>query len=200
MFCTFFPVQYLFSLSSFPHLNLAIIFLSFALSFRRYFGISSVIHLSYSLLHLDSLILPFFLAYLSFSLSLSSTFIHLHFALILPILHWHTRSSGSNNLSPSSPCSFSFLSSIPLVSCTLPFHPFCLQTLPLSFPLSLSAYSSSLTRYVTWRFSLPLLVPQISALHIIILPLKTPIPKTHLTTLFAFLHYLSYVPYPWLFR
>jgi hypothetical protein len=37
---------------------------------------------------------------------------------------------------------FSFLPSIPSVSCTLLFHPFCLQTLPLSFPLLLSAYSS----------------------------------------------------------
>jgi hypothetical protein len=36
----------------------------------------------------------------------------------------------------------SLLSSIPLVSCTLPFHPFFLQILPLSFPHSLSAHSS----------------------------------------------------------
>jgi hypothetical protein len=43
------------SLSSLPHLNLTIIFLSLALSLPRYFAIPSVIHLSYSLLYLDSL-------------------------------------------------------------------------------------------------------------------------------------------------
>jgi hypothetical protein len=61
---------------------------------------------------------------------------------IFPLLHWHTRSSGSTFLSPSSPCSCSFLFSIPSVSCTFSFHLFCPQTLPLSFPLSLSPYSS----------------------------------------------------------
>jgi hypothetical protein len=50
LYSVFFPdlfspsVQYLFSLSSFPHLNLAIIFLYFALYLPRYFGISSIIH------------------------------------------------------------------------------------------------------------------------------------------------------------
>jgi hypothetical protein len=39
-------IQYLFSLFSFPHLNLTIIFLSLALSLPRYSGIFSVIHLS----------------------------------------------------------------------------------------------------------------------------------------------------------
>jgi hypothetical protein len=74
----------LFSLSSFPHLNLAIIFLSLALSLLRYSGIFSVIDLPYSLLYLDSLILSF-ISYFSVSLSfsLSSTFIHLPFALNL---------------------------------------------------------------------------------------------------------------------
>jgi hypothetical protein len=61
---------------------------------------------------------------------------------IVPLLHWHTRSSGSSSLFPSFPCFFSFLFSIPSVSCTLPFHPFCPQTLPFSFLLSLSACSS----------------------------------------------------------
>jgi hypothetical protein len=49
-------IQYLFSLSSFPHLNLAIITLSFLLSLPRYFGSSSVIIFSYFPLYLDSLI------------------------------------------------------------------------------------------------------------------------------------------------
>jgi hypothetical protein len=48
--CTSSSVQYLFSLSSFLHLNLAIIFLSFALSLPRYTGTYSVMHFSYSLL------------------------------------------------------------------------------------------------------------------------------------------------------
>jgi hypothetical protein len=48
---------HLISLSLFPHLNLAIIFLSLGLSLQRYSGISSVIHLSYFLLYLVSFIL-----------------------------------------------------------------------------------------------------------------------------------------------
>jgi hypothetical protein len=63
--------------------------------------------------------------------------------LIFPFLHWHTRFSDSISLSL---CFFSvlfsFLSSFRLVSCTFPFHRFCLQTLAFSFPLSLSAFSS----------------------------------------------------------
>jgi hypothetical protein len=57
---------------------------SLALSLPRYSGISSVIHLSYSLLYLDSLIL-LLLSCLSVSLSfsLSSTSIHPPFALNL---------------------------------------------------------------------------------------------------------------------
>jgi hypothetical protein len=76
----------------------------------------------------------------SLSLSLSSTFIHLPFALNL---------STSSLACPffSSPCSFSFLFSIPSVSCTLPFHLFCPQTLLLSFPLTLFPH------YLTCRFS-----------------------------------------------
>jgi hypothetical protein len=74
-------VQYLFPLSSFSHLNLAIIFLFLLLTFPRYSGISSV---SYSLLYLDSLILslPSCLS-VSLSLSLSSALIHLPSALNL---------------------------------------------------------------------------------------------------------------------
>jgi hypothetical protein len=77
-------IQYPFSLSSFPHLNLAIIFLSFALSFPRYTGISSVTHLSYSLLYLYSLILSL-LSYLSVSLSLSLSSAHIHLPSALTI-------------------------------------------------------------------------------------------------------------------
>jgi hypothetical protein len=131
-FLSFHPIPVFFY--SFPHLN------SFALSLPRYFGISFVIHLSYSLLYLDSLILSL-LSYLSVSLSFHSA-LHASIFLFLStfaLLHWHTRYSGSISLSPSSPCSFSFLSSIALVFGTLPFHPFCPQTLLFSF--------------VTWRFS-----------------------------------------------
>jgi hypothetical protein len=100
--------------------------------------------LSYTLLLLlvvsgffDSL--PSFLLVLIF-LPFIQLYIHIFLLLsIFPLLHCHTRSSGSTS---SSPCSFSFLYSIPSVSYTLPYHPFCPQTLPLSFPLSLSAYSS----------------------------------------------------------
>jgi hypothetical protein len=63
--------QYLFSLSSFPHLNLAIITLSFLLSLPRYFGSSSVIIFSYFPLCLDSLIL-FLLSCTCTSLSLTT--------------------------------------------------------------------------------------------------------------------------------
>jgi hypothetical protein len=66
----YFPsIQHLFSLSSFPHLNLAIIFLSLYLSLPRYID-----SLTLSLLSCLSV---------SLSLSLSSAFIHLHFALDL---------------------------------------------------------------------------------------------------------------------
>jgi hypothetical protein len=74
-------IQYLFSLSSFPHVNLAIIFLSLALSLPRYSGISSVIHLSYSLIFIW--ILWFFLAFTQLYLFLSFS--------IFPLLHWPWR-------------------------------------------------------------------------------------------------------------
>jgi hypothetical protein len=119
--------------------------------------------------------------------------------LIFPLFHRHTRSSDSISFSPSSPCSFYFLSSIPLVSCPLPFHPFCLQTLPLSFPLSLSAYSSLTLKYFSCTFPtsscsfhLQISAPDINTLsimlsNIIILLLKSPpnflspIPQTDST-------------------
>jgi hypothetical protein len=80
-------VQYLFSLSSFPHLNLAIIFLSLAFSppGTPEFPLEYTSHRE---LYLVSLILSLLSCFsVSFSLSLSSTFIHLHFALN-PILLW----------------------------------------------------------------------------------------------------------------
>jgi hypothetical protein len=159
---SFIHPQQLFSLSSFPHLNLAIIFLSFALSLPRYFGISSVIHLSYSLiLSLHSCLS------VSLYLLFSSTFIHLPFAL--------------NLSTSSSPCSFSFHSSIPLVSCTLSFHPFCPQTLPLSFTLSFSAYSSyTLPSLCNLTFLCPLLAPLSNIFLALFLPLLVPSIPTFL--------------------
>jgi hypothetical protein len=114
-------IQYLFSLSSFPHLNFAISFLSFILSLPRY---SFVIHHPYPCCILDSLILSLLSCLsVSLSLSLSSTFIHLPFALnpsslAYPFLWWYF------SLSLLLRVFFSFLSSIPLVSCTLPFFHF----------------------------------------------------------------------------
>jgi hypothetical protein len=77
-------VQYLFSLS----------IISFFLTLSpRCSGISSVIHLSYSLLYLDSLILSLFSC---LSALHSSIFLLL---LIFPRPHWHIRSSGNICLS-----------------------------------------------------------------------------------------------------
>jgi hypothetical protein len=74
----------MFSLSSLPHLNLSIIYLSFALSLPRYSGISSAIHLSYFPLYLDSLILfLLFCLAVYLPLSICSTFIHISFAFNL---------------------------------------------------------------------------------------------------------------------
>jgi hypothetical protein len=133
----------LFSLSSFPHLNISIIFLSFALSLPSCSGISCVIHLSYFLLYLDSLILSLlFCLSVSLFLSFSSTCIHLPFALNL------YTSSLIVYFSLLLLRVFSQLSRIPSVSCTLPFLPFCLQTLGALFPaftLSLFLLHSSLT-------------------------------------------------------
>jgi hypothetical protein len=75
--------------------------------------------------------------------------------LIFPFLHWHIHTSGSTSFSPSSPCSFSFFSSIPSVSCTLPFHPFCLQTFKPSFTLSLSLLHSSLILFLPFPYFCP---------------------------------------------
>jgi hypothetical protein len=80
----FFRPRPVLHLSRFPHLNLAIIFLSFARSLSRYTGTSSVAHLSYSLLYLDSWILTLFSCLsVSLSLSLSSSLIHLPSSLNL---------------------------------------------------------------------------------------------------------------------
>jgi hypothetical protein len=89
--------------------------LSFFCTLLGYSGISSVIHLSYFLLYLDSLILSLLSClFVSLNLSLTSTFLHLLLLSILPLLHWHTRFSGNISLSPSSPCCilYSFLPSI----------------------------------------------------------------------------------------
>jgi hypothetical protein len=146
-FCTFFlllPSNTCF-LSSFPHLNLVIIFLSFALSLPRYSGIFTVIHLSYSLFYLDSLILPLLSClFVSLSLSLSSAFIHLP----LPLLHWHTRFSGSIPLCPSSPCFFfSLQHSVSVLHSSLPsILSSNFAALFPAFTLSLFLLHSSFTR------------------------------------------------------
>jgi hypothetical protein len=121
-------------------------------------------HLSYFLLYQDSLIL-FLLSCLSvsLSLSLSSTFIYHSFAfnvlmflmfLMFPLLHWNTCFSDSISLSLF--LLRVFFSSIRLVSCTSPFHPFCLQTLPLSlssyYSHTLPAVSLSLLKYFSCTF------------------------------------------------
>jgi hypothetical protein len=98
------------------------------LSLPRYSGSSSTIHPSYSL-YLDSL--PSFLLVRVFV-----PFIQLYIRPFSFCSQWYTRSSGSISFSSSSSlCSFSVLYSNLPVSCT-PFP------LPLSFPLSLSVYSS----------------------------------------------------------
>jgi hypothetical protein len=89
---------------------------------------------------LTHLVLPRFFDSLPSSLLVGNfvpfTQLYIHpFSFCSQSFHFFT---GSISLSPSPPCSLTFLSSIPSVSCTLPFHPFCPQTLPLSFSLSLS--------------------------------------------------------------
>jgi hypothetical protein len=66
---------------------------------------------------------------------------------------------------------FSFLSSIRLVSYTLPFHPFCFETLPLYFPLSLSPYSSCTLSSLC---NLAFLCPFLASLSNIFLALSLP--------------------------
>jgi hypothetical protein len=172
-------VQYLFSPSSFLHLNLAIIFLSLALSLFRYTETSSVMHLSYSLLYLDSLILSL-LSCLSVSLSLSSALIHLPSALILstsPLAYPFLLQYFSLSLSS---LFFSFFCNTQTVSCTLPFRPFCPRTLPLSFPLSISACSScTLPSLCTPVFLCPLLAPISNIFHAVSPPPLVPsIPRS----------------------
>jgi hypothetical protein len=82
---------------------------------------------------------------------------HLYKASSLPFMGFYHRLKYLHNIQSHS------------VYCTLLFHPFCLQTLPLSFPLSLSAYYFSCTlpslaplSNIFLALSLPLLVPPIS--------------------------------------
>jgi hypothetical protein len=148
-------IQYLFSLSSVPHLNLAIIFFSFALFFPRYNRTSSATHLSYSLLYLDSLILSL-LSCLPVSLSFSLSFRShsFHFLTGIPVPPAVLLSLLLIRVL------FLSLSSTQSVSCTLPFRPLCPRTLPLSFPLSLSACSScTFPSLCTLLFLCPLLAP-----------------------------------------
>jgi hypothetical protein len=109
-----------------------------------------------------------------------------------PLLHWHTRSSGSNSLSSSSPCSFSFLSSIPSLS--LHFHPFCSQTLPLSFPLSVSVSSSgTFLSLCNLALLCPLLAPiSIFFLHSLYLLLFLPSPDLCPVHQYALYHALKH--------
>jgi hypothetical protein len=151
-FCTVFPLlpSNTCSLSSFPLLNLAHFSFFCTLSpLPRYSEISTVVHLSYSLLYLGSLILSLLSCLsVSMSLSLSSTFIYLPFALSLSSFQFFT----------SIPVSLVvFLSFLLLrilffflqhsVSCTLPFPPFS------AFTLSPFLLHSSSLCIITWRFS-----------------------------------------------
>jgi hypothetical protein len=87
----------------------------------------------------------------SLSLLLSSFFLLLSF---FPLPHWHTRSSCGTSLFLSHPRSFYLLYSTQAVSCPLPFRPFCAQTLPLSFPLSLQTFSLFLSLFLNPEFNL----------------------------------------------
>jgi hypothetical protein len=135
-------------------------------------------HLLYSLLYLDHLVLALLSCMsVSLSLSLSSVLIHFLSALIPSIPHWHTRSFCGTSFSHSHPSSFSFLYSTQTVSCTLPFRPLCPRSLPLSFPLSLSAYSSCTLPLLGTLVFLCLLHPsQIFLLHTLHLLLFLPSP------------------------
>jgi hypothetical protein len=140
----------LFSLSSFPHLNISIIFFSFALSLPSCSGISCVIHLSYFLLYLDFLILSLlFCLSVSLFLSFSSTCIHLPFAL---------------NLYTSSLIVYFSLLLLRVFFSTLQdslsiLHSSLPSILSSNFGRSLSSFHSQLLpltlfpHYVTWRFS-----------------------------------------------
>jgi hypothetical protein len=136
---------------------------SLALSLPRYNGTSSAMHLSYSLLYVDSLILSLLSCLPYFCPSRSSP---------------HT---SALSLSTSSP---SFLYSTQTVSCTLSFRPFCPRTLPLSFPLSFSVSSScSLPSLFTLVFLCPLLAP-ISNISLALSPPPSvpSIPRSQLRT------------------
>jgi hypothetical protein len=113
---------------------------------------------------------------------------------MFPLHHWHTRFSDSISLSLSF-FLFSFLFSIPLVSCTPPFRPFCLQTLPCSFPFSLSAYSScTLSSLCNLAFPCPLLAPLSNIFLALSLPLAVRsiiivTKRKHLSTSRFIYHY-----------
>jgi hypothetical protein len=116
---------------------------------------------------------PFFLACLClFHSGLhSSIFLSL---LIFLLLHCH------NRFSLSFFSVFFFIASIPLVFCTLPFHTFFIQTLPLSFPLSLSACSFyTLPSLCNLTFLCRLLAPLSNIFLALSLPLLVPsIPRS----------------------
>jgi hypothetical protein len=187
------------------HQNLAIIFLSFTHSLPRYSGISSVIlpvvsgffdsFPSFLLVCVFVLFTHFYIHPSSFC-SQSFHFTGIPVSLIIFL-----------SLSPSSPCSFSFLSIIPSVSCTLPFHPFCLFFPGFTFNLFLlhSSLLAPISNFFLLCLYLLLFLPssdfypvhQYALDHAlkhhhsppeIISPLSlSPIPQTHSTTLFAFL-------------
>jgi hypothetical protein len=113
---------------------------------------------------------------------------------MFPLLHWHTRFSDSICLSLYFSL-FSFLFSIPLMSCTPPFRPFYLQTLPISFPLSLAAYSSyTLSSLCNLAFPCPLLAPLSNIFLALSLPLSVRsiiivTKRKHLSTSGFIYHY-----------
>jgi hypothetical protein len=155
-------VQYLFSLSSFPHLN----------------ALSPQVHRN--ILCHASLILPFVR---TFSDSLPSLLI-VGVSVPLAQLHTHPSSFRSHSfyffagipVPPYSPRLFSFLYSTQTVSCTLPFRPFSPRTLRLSFPLSLSTcFYCTLLSLCTLVFLCPLLAP-ISNISLTLSP-PAPVPS-----------------------
>jgi hypothetical protein len=149
-------IQYLFSLSSFPHLNLTIIFLSFAISpqvLRNFLChtpiILPVVYLDYLILSLLScLFVSLFQSFCSSSLSI---FLLL---LLFPLLHWHSRFSDSISLPFF--CVFFFL-----FSAAFRRYPRLLPSIHFVFKLcrSLSRFHfqpiplALFPHYVTWRFS-----------------------------------------------
>jgi hypothetical protein len=126
-------IQYLFSLYFLPHLNLAIIFFSFALFL---FPGTPEFPLS--------LFFPFFLTSLCLYPFHSAIYPPIFLLLLIfPLLHWHTRFFDSISLSPSSPCFFlSLQHSISILHSSLPS--ILCSNFP-AFTLSLFLLHSSLT-------------------------------------------------------